>query len=140
MRFNYDPSKIKDDSEFNSTNQLDTFYEFPLKALSPDLEGNEEYKKENPKNLLDNPEKLQELGLKDLVFTDPKDGKLKVKRPDNLSDQMVFKGWALDPAGSKLVWENPKETMPFHPVNLLSLIHISEPTRRTERSRMPSSA
>ena len=118
LRFNYDPSKIKDDSEFNSTNQLDTFYEFPLKALSPDLEGNEEYKKENPKNLLDNPEKLQELGLKDLVLTDPKDGKLKVKRPDNLSDQMVFKGWALDPAGSKLVWENPKETMPFHPVNL----------------------
>ena len=118
LRFNYDPSKIKDDSEFNSTNQLDAFYEFPLKALSPDLEGNEEYKKENPKNLLDNPEKLQELGLKDLVFTDPKDGKLKVKRPDNLSDQMVFKGWALDPAGSKLVWENPKETMPFHPVNL----------------------
>lgn len=118
LRFNYDPSKIKDDSEFNSTNQLDTFYEFPLKALSPDLEGNEEYKKENPKNLLDNPEKLQELGLKDLVFTDSKDGKLKVKRPDNLSDQMVFKGWALDPAGSKLVWENPKETMPFHPVNL----------------------
>lgn len=118
LRFNYDPSKIKDDSEFNSTNQLDTFYEFPLKALSPDLEGNEEYKKENPKNLLDNPEKLQELGLKDLVFTDPKDGKLKVKRPDNLSDQMVFKGWALDPAGSKLVWENPKETMPFHPLNL----------------------
>ena len=31
---------------------------------------------------------------------------------------MVFKGWALDPAGSKLVWENPKETMPFHPLNL----------------------
>ena len=118
LRFNYDPSKIKDDSEFNSTNQLDTFYEFPLKALSPDLEGNEEYKKENPKNLLDNPEKLQELGLKDLVFTDPKDGKLKVKRPDNLSDQMVFKGWALDPAGTKLIWDNPKETMPFHPVNL----------------------
>lgn len=118
LRFNYDPSKIKDDSEFNSTNQLDTFYEFPLKALSPDLEGNEEYKKENPKNLLDNPEKLQELGLKELVFTDTQDNKLKVKRPDNLSDQMVFKGWALDPAGSKLIWENPKETMPFHPVNL----------------------
>ena len=118
LRFNYDPSKIKDDSEFNSTNQLDTFYEFPLKALSPDLEGNEEYKKEDPKNLLDNPKNLQQLGLTDLVFTDPKDGKLKVKRPEGLSDQMVFKGWALDPAGTKLVWENPKETMPFHPVNL----------------------
>ena len=118
LRFNYDPSKIKGDNEFNSTNQLQTFYEFPLKALSPDLEGNKEYKKDNPANLLDNPEKLQELELTDLVFTDPKDGKLKVKRPDNLSDQMVFKGWALDPAGTKLVWENPGEKMPNHPVNL----------------------
>ena len=117
LRFNYDPSKIKGDSEFNSTNQLQTFYEFPLKALSPDLAGNEEYKKENPANLLDNPEKLKELGLKDLVFTDT-DGKLKVKRPDNLSDQMVFKGWALDPAGNKLIWENAGEKMPNHPVNL----------------------
>ena len=118
LRFNYDPSKIKGDSEFGLTNSLNTFYEFPLKALSPDLEGNEEYKKDNPANLLDNPEKLQELGLKDLVFTDTKDGKLKVKRPDNLSDQMVFKGWALDPAGTKLIWENPGEKMPNHPVNL----------------------
>ena len=31
---------------------------------------------------------------------------------------MVFKGWALDPAGTKLIWENPGEKMPFHPVNL----------------------
>lgn len=124
LRFNYDPSKIKDDSEFNNTNQLETFYEFPLKALSPNLVDDKtprekrEYFKEDPKNLLDNPENLKKLGLTDLVFTDSKDDKLKVKRPDNLSDQMVFKGWALDPAGSKLVWENPKETMPFHPVNL----------------------
>ncbi|WP_255784621.1 InlB B-repeat-containing protein [Mediannikoviicoccus vaginalis] len=121
LRFNYDPSKIKDDSEFNSTNQLDTFYEFPLKALSPDVDSNDEYKKvgtkEGPKNLLDNPGNLQKLGLTDLVFTDT-DGKLKVKRPEGLSDQMVFKGWALDPAGTKLVWENKDETMPFHPVNL----------------------
>ena len=123
LRFNYDPSKIKDDSEFNSNNQLDTFYEFPLKVLSPDLVDSDleredkEYFKEDPKNLLDNPENLQTLGLTDLVFTD-KDGKLKVKRPKGLSDQMVFKGWALDPAGTKLVWENPKETMPFHPLNL----------------------
>lgn len=124
LRFNYDPSKIKDDSEFNKTNSLDTFYQFPLKVLSPDLVDSDlerdekEYFKDNPKNLLDNPENLQKLGLTDLVFTDPKDDKLKVKRPDNLSDQMVFKGWALDPAGTKLVWENPKETMPFHPLNL----------------------
>lgn len=124
LRFNYDPSIIRDDSYFNSKNQIDTFYEFPLKALSPDVDSNDEYKKvdtkEGPKNLLDNPENLQTLGLTDLVFTDPKDGKLKVKRPENLSDQMVFKGWALDPAGTKLIWENPKETMPFHSVNLFA--------------------
>ena len=124
LRFNYDPSKIKDDSEFNKTNSLETFYEFPLKVLSPDLvdsdldRDDKEYFKDNPKNLLDNPENLKKLGLSDLVFTDSKDGKLKVKRPEGLSDQMVFKGWALDPAGTKLVWENPKETMPFHPLNL----------------------
>ena len=124
LRFNYDPTKIKDDSEFNNTNQLDTFYEFPLKVLSPDLvdsnldREDREYFKDDPKNFLDNPENLQKLGLTDLVFTDPKDNKLKVKRPDNLSDQMVFKGWALDPAGTKLIWENSSETMPTHPINL----------------------
>ena len=119
LRFNYDPSKIKGDSEFNSTNQLDTFYEFPLKALSPDADKEESYKTDNPKNILDNPENLKKLGLTDLVFNDPNDNnKLKVKRPDGLSDQMVFKGWALDPAGSKLVWENPKEKMPTHAINL----------------------
>ena len=124
LRFNYDPSKIKDDSEFNSTNQLDTFYQFPLKVLSPDLvdgsldRDDKEYFKKDPKNFLDNPENLQKLGLTDLVFTDPKDSKLKVKRPEGLSDQMVFKGWALDPAGTKLIWENKDEKMPFHPLNL----------------------
>ena len=128
LRFNYDPTKIKEDSEFNSRNQLDTFYEFPLKALSPivvpklseeqkDKGEKEEYFKDNPKNFLDNPENLQKLGLKDLVFTDT-DGKLKVKRPDNISNQMVFKGWALDPAGTKLIWKNAGEKMPNHPVNL----------------------
>ena len=117
LRFNYDPSVIKGDSEFNSTNQLQTFYEFPLKALSPVVDTKESYNTDKPANLLDNPENLKTLGLKDLVFTDT-DGKLKVKRPDNLSDQMVFKGWALDPAGTKLIWENPGEKMPSHPVNL----------------------
>ena len=124
LRFNYDPTKIKDDSEFDSTNQLDTFYEFPLKVLSPDLvdsnldREDREYFKEDPKNFIDNPANLQQLGLTDLVFTDPKDNKLKVKRPEGLSDQMVFKGWALDPAGTKLIWENKDETMPTHPLNL----------------------
>ena len=120
LRFNNDPSVIKGDSEFNKTNSLNIFYEFPLKALSPDVDTEESYNTDKPANLLDNPEKLQELKLTDLIFTDPKDGKLKVKRPDNLSDQMVFKGWALDPAGTKLIWENPGEKMPNHPVNLFA--------------------
>lgn len=124
LRFNYDPSKIKSDNEFGKTNSIDTFYEFPLKVLSPKLVDDDteredrEYFKDNPANFLDNPENLKKLQLTDLVFTDPKDGKLKVKRPDDLSDQMVFKGWALDPAGTKLVWENPGEIMPNHALNL----------------------
>lgn len=122
LRFNYDPLKPKDDSEFNKTNQLDTFYQFPLKVLSPELvdsdldRDDKEYFKEDPKNFLDNPENLQKLGLTDLVET--KNGKLVIKRPEGLADQMEFKGWALDPAGTKLIWANKKETMPSHPVNL----------------------
>ena len=125
LRFNYDPSITRDDSYFNSKNQIDTFYEFPLKCLSPDLvddnipQADREYFKEDPRNLLDNPENLKQLELTELVFNDANDNnKLKVKRPGNVSDQMVFKGWALDPAGSKLIWENPGEKMPNHPVNL----------------------
>ena len=124
LRFNYDPSITRDDSYFNGTNSLDTFYEFPLKALSPKLvddstpQADREYFKENPANFLDDPENLQKLGLTDLVFTDIKDGKLKVKRPDNLSDDMVFKGWALDPAGFKLISKNASEKMPNHAVNI----------------------
>ena len=122
LRFNYDPTKTKDDSEFNYKNQLMTFYEFPLKALSPDVDTKNEYKKagteEGLKNLIDNPINLKTLGLTELIQTDPKDGKLKVKRPDNISEQMVFKGWALDPAGTKLIWENDTERMPSHAVNL----------------------
>ncbi len=126
LRFNYDPSKIKGDNEFDNTNSLDTFYEFPLKVLSPDLvdskleRKDKEYFKEDPKNFLDNPKNLQKLGLTDLVEED-KNGKLRVKRPQGLSDQMVFKGWALDPDGKKMVWENPGKKMPDHPVNLYAI-------------------
>ena len=49
LRFNYDPSKIKGDSEFGATNSLDTFYEFPLKALNPDADTEESYNTENRK-------------------------------------------------------------------------------------------
>ncbi len=126
LRFNYDPSKIKGDNEFDNTNSLDTFYEFPLKVLSPDLvdkntpQEEREYFKEDPKNFLDNPENLQKLGLTDLVEED-ENGNLRVRRPQGLSDQMVFKGWAFDPDGKKMVWENPGEKMPDHPVNLYAI-------------------
>ncbi|SDD38878.1 InlB B-repeat-containing protein [Peptococcus niger] len=134
LRFNTDPTKIKGDSEFNKTNQLETFYEFPLKALSPDVDEKNEYQKvgtkEGPKNLLDDPDNLFKLGLTDLLQKDKNDpnkffqdakGHYRVKRPEGLSDQMVFKGWAMDPAGKKMVWKNKDETMPFHPMNLYAI-------------------
>ena len=95
LRFNYDPANLMDDSAYKSTNQTDVFYQKPLKDLD-----------------LDNPQTLIDLGLTDLVEKDDK-GKDRITRPDGLGDQMVFKGWALDPAGQKLVWENT-ETMPAH--------------------------
>lgn len=106
LRFNNDPAKLKDDSEYNSTNQTDVFYQYPLKDLD-----------------LDNPETLVELGLTDMVEKDD-EGNYGIKRPKGLSPQMVFKGWALDPAGKKLVWEN-KETMPTH--NLILYAKWGEP-------------
>ena len=148
LRFNTDPTKIKDDSEFSypvkggtgftneKANALETFYQFPLKVLSPDLVDDKlaredrEYFKENPKNLLDNPDNLYKLGLYDLLqrdktnpkeFAKDKDGHYRVKRPEGLSDQMIFKGWAMDPAGQKMVWKNKDETMPFHPMNLYAI-------------------
>ena len=146
LRFNYDPTKVLADNQFTypikdgtgftnqKANALETFYEFPLKCLSPDVDKDEEYKKvaegKNPQNLLDDANNLYKLGLYDLLqrdkdnpnkfFQDAK-GNYRVKRPEGLSDQMVFKGWALDPAGKKMVWKNPKETMPFHPANLYAI-------------------
>ena len=136
LRFNTDPSKTKADDEFNSTNQLDTFYEFPLKCLSPDLfkydenvdQQDREYFKEDPENSIDNPNNLFKLGLTDLLEVDKNgnykkddDGKYLIKRPEGISKDEVFKGWALDPAGTKLVRDNPNEIMPTHPVNLYAV-------------------
>ena len=153
LRFNTDPTKIKDDSEFSypkksetgftneKANALETFYEFPLKCLSPDLFKDltkeekeagkkQEYFGENPKNFLDNPDNLYKLGLYDLLqrdktdpkkFAQDKDKHYRIKRPEGLSDQLVFKGWATDPAGKKMVWKNKDEKMPFHPMNLYAI-------------------
>lgn len=106
LRFNNDPAKLKDDSEYNETNQTEVFYQKPLKDLN-----------------LDDPQTLIDLGLKDLVEKDD-EGKDRIKRPEGLAPQMVFKGWALDQAGQKLVWEN-KETMPAH--NLVLYAKWGEP-------------
>ena len=106
LRFNNDPAKLKDDSEYNKSNQTDIFFQQPLKDLN-----------------LDNPQTLVNLKLKDLVEKDD-DGKDRIKRPKGLAPEMVFKGWALDPAGQKLVWEN-KETMPAH--NLVLYAKWGEP-------------
>lgn len=106
LRFNNDPANLKDDSEYNETNQTDVFYQKPLKDLE-----------------LDNPQTLIDLGLTDLVEKDD-EGNDRIKRPEGLAPQMVFKGWALDPAGQKLVWEN-KETMPVH--NLVLYAKWGEP-------------
>lgn len=95
LRFNNDPANLKDDSEYNDNNQTDVFYQKPLKDLN-----------------LDDPQTLVKLGLSDLVEKDD-EGNDRIKRPKGLASQMVFKGWALDPAGQKLVWEN-KEIMPAH--------------------------
>lgn len=106
LRFNNDPANLKDDSEYNETNQTDVFYQKPLKDLE-----------------LDNPQTLIDLELTDLVEKDD-EGNDRIKRPEGLAPQMVFKGWALDPAGQKLVWEN-KETMPVH--NLVLYAKWGEP-------------
>ncbi|UHR01969.1 InlB B-repeat-containing protein [Peptoniphilus sp. GNH] len=124
LRFNYDPSKTKGDDEFNSTNSLETLYQFPLVNLDPKIVAKEDEEikagtiTKREKFKIDNPQNLKEMGLNELIFVDPKDGKLKVKRPDNITDQMEFKGWALDPAGTKLIYLNENEIMPTHPVNL----------------------
>lgn len=106
LRFNIDPSKYMDDSEFNSTNQTDVFYQKPLKELD-----------------LDNPNTLSNLNLTDIIYTDS-NGKLRVKKPDTIQENMVFKGWSLDPKGEKLVWAND-ETMPYH--NLVLYAKWEEP-------------
>lgn len=135
LRFNTDPTKIKDDSAFNDKNSLETFYEFPLISLNPELDhhtkrDDKEYFKDHPANFLDDPNNLFTLGLHDLLQRDKSDpkkfakdakGNYRVKRPEGLSDQMVFKGWAMDPNGQKMVWKNDGEKMPNHPVNLYAI-------------------
>ena len=107
LRLNYDPANFKADNEYTQNEQTDVFYQKPLKDLD-----------------LDKPQTLRDLELTDLLKQDA-EGNDRIKRPDGLGDQMVFKGWALDPAGQKLVWENKKETMPAH--NLVLYAKWGEP-------------
>ena len=106
LRFNINPEKYMDDSEFNSTNQTDVLYKKPLKKLD-----------------LDNPNTLNNWNLSNIIYTDST-GKLRVKKPDTIPERMVFKGWSIDPKGEKLVWAS-NETMPAH--NLVLYAKWEEP-------------
>lgn len=106
LRFNNDPATIKADSEYNASNQTDIFYQKPLQDLN-----------------LDDVDTLVDMGLTDLLEQDS-EGNYQVKRPAGLAPNMVFKGWALDPAGQKMVF-NSKETMPAH--NLVLYAKWEEP-------------
>ena len=106
LRFNNDPATIKADSEYNASNQTDIFYQKPLQDLN-----------------LDDVDTLVDMGLTDLLEQDS-EGNYQVKRPAGLAPNMVFKGWALDPAGRKMVSDST-ETMPAH--NLVLYAKWEEP-------------
>lgn len=106
LRFNNDPATIKADSEYNASNQTDIFYQKPLQNLN-----------------LDDVDTLVDMGLTDLLEQDS-EGNYQVKRPAGLAPNMVFKGWALDPAGRKMVSDST-ETMPAH--NLVLYAKWEEP-------------
>ena len=101
LRFNTDPTKIKGDSEYTNA-QTDIFYQKPLNELN-----------------LDDVNFLSDLGLTNLLEKDS-DGKYHIKRPEGLAPNKVFKGWALDPAGLKMV-STSDETMPHHPLVLYAI-------------------
>ncbi|WP_101930176.1 InlB B-repeat-containing protein [Varibaculum cambriense] len=95
LRFNNDPATIKADSDYAENEQTDIFYKKPLKDLN-----------------LNNVDTLSSMGLDGLLESDG-NGKSRIKRPAGLAPNMVFKGWALDPAGLKMV-STSDETMPAH--------------------------
>ena len=101
LRFNNDPTKVKDDNEYTNQ-QTNILYQKPLKDLN-----------------LDDVKSLSDLGLTGLLETDS-DGKTRIKRPAGLAPDMVFKGWALDPAGLKMV-STSDETMPAHALVLYAI-------------------
>ncbi|WP_298634283.1 InlB B-repeat-containing protein, partial [uncultured Mobiluncus sp.] len=102
LRFNNDPATIKADTDYADNQQTDIFYKKPLKDLN-----------------LNDVNSLSSLGLDGLLETDS-DGKTRIKRPSGLAPDMVFKGWALDPAGLKMV-STSDETMPAHALVLYAI-------------------
>lgn len=103
LRFNIDPTKPKDDRDYNDKNQTKIFYQKTLKELN-----------------LDNADTLSKMRLDDLVETDS-DGNTRIKRPEGLEPNKVFKGWALDPAGLKMLSTSENETMPHHALVLYAI-------------------
>lgn len=102
LRFNTDPAKIKGDTDYTTKEQTDIFYQKKLLELN-----------------LDKADTLSKMGLDDLVEKDS-NGKNRIKRPEGLAPNMVFKGWALDPAGLKMV-STSDETMPAHALVLYAI-------------------
>ena len=102
LRFNNDPATIKSDTDYATNEQTDIFYKKPLKDLN-----------------LNDVNSLSSLGLGGLLEKDS-DGKNRIKRPEGLAPNMVFKGWALDPAGLKMV-STSDETMPAHALVLYAI-------------------
>lgn len=102
LRFNNDPTTIKADTDYADNQQTDIFYKKPLKDLNL-----------NDVNFLSN------LGLDGLLEPDG-NGKTRIKRPEGLAPNKVFKGWALDPAGLKMV-STSDETMPAHALVLYAI-------------------
>lgn len=102
LRFNNDPATIKADTDYATDEQTDIFYKKPLKDLN-----------------LNDVNSLSSLGLDGLLETDS-NGKTRIKRPTGLAPNMVFKGWALDPAGMKMV-STSEETMPAHALVLYAI-------------------
>ena len=102
LRFNIDPATIKADNAYSTKEQTKIFYQQPLKDLD-----------------LNSVHALSDLGLDDLLVTDS-NGNTHIKKPSRLAPNMVFKGWALDPAGLKRVSESD-ETMPAHALVLYAI-------------------
>ncbi|MDY6077396.1 InlB B-repeat-containing protein [Mobiluncus sp.] len=116
LKFNNNPDSPKADSAYTQKEKINIYYDYKLRDLD-----------------LDNPNNFFKLGLTDLLEHDAssnliKDqlGNYKVKKPDGVPEHFEFKGWALDPNGTKMVRDG-NETMPNH--NMVLYAKWDEPDK-----------